>query len=200
MNMAVGLGPPRRLLRVADHLRVWPSAEAVGGNPAQHVGGNPTQIIGGNPALSIGGNSGLNNGDNPGLSIGDNPRQPTAAPLVDTGSLQRMRVFPESRGYTVAELAAHNTEEDCWLAVDGKVYDVSGFLRSHPGGIRIVLPYAGTDATEIFHALHNSDFLEEFGERYRIGHLPGVGESVIPWKGPSRPLNVLKNTYDHSCY
>lgn len=85
------------------------------------------------------------------------------------------RVFPASQGYTMAEVAEHNTEESCWLVVAAKVYDISSFLRSHPGGIRIVLPHAGTDATEIFNKLHNPAFLEEYGDRYRIGHLVGAG-------------------------
>lgn len=34
------------------------------------------------------------------------------------------------------ELQAHNTEEDCWVAVYGKVYDFTDFLAEHPGGTK----------------------------------------------------------------
>lgn len=32
------------------------------------------------------------------------------------------------------ELAKHNTFDDCWMAVRGKVYNVTRYLEFHPGG------------------------------------------------------------------
>ena len=75
--------------------------------------------------------------------------------------------------FSAEEVAQHDSEDDCWLVIGGVVYDVTPFLRSHPGGIAIVLPYAGRDATRIFHELHDLDFLKEFGRRYVIGTLEG---------------------------
>lgn len=49
-----------------------------------------------------------------------------------------------------AQLAAHNTADSCWLLISGKVYDVSGYLTSHPGGADIIIQYCGTDATNAF--------------------------------------------------
>ena len=31
--------------------------------------------------------------------------------------------------FTLADVAEHNTDDDCWIAVDGKVYDVTPFLQ-----------------------------------------------------------------------
>ena len=85
--------------------------------------------------------------------------------------------------FSAEEVAHHDSEEDCWLVIGGVVYDVTPFLRSHPGGIAIVLPYAGRDATRIFHELHDLDFLKEFGRRYVIGTLEGGPAPTEPPRG-----------------
>jgi cytochrome b involved in lipid metabolism len=56
-----------------------------------------------------------------------------------------------SKTITLSELSQHTTKEDCWLAIEGKVYDVTGFIASgkHPGG-EAILQGCGKDATEIF--------------------------------------------------
>ena len=81
--------------------------------------------------------------------------------------------------FTAQQVGQHRSEDDCWLVIDGFVYDITAFLRSHPGGIAIILPYAGRDATRIFHALHDADFLKEFGRRYIVGVLHGVGQPAV---------------------
>ena len=35
---------------------------------------------------------------------------------------------------SVDELRTHASEESCWVCLDGVVYDVTEFSRSHPGG------------------------------------------------------------------
>jgi hypothetical protein len=45
--------------------------------------------------------------------------------------------------YTLEDLAKHASKKDCWMAVNGKVYDVTGFLEDHPGGPDIMLEHAG---------------------------------------------------------
>ncbi|CDK27187.1 unnamed protein product [Kuraishia capsulata CBS 1993] len=52
------------------------------------------------------------------------------------------------------ELSTHSTEDDCWISINGKVYDLSGFARKHPGGTNPILKYAGSDASRIFNSLH----------------------------------------------
>ncbi|PPQ63026.1 hypothetical protein CVT24_005972 [Panaeolus cyanescens] len=55
------------------------------------------------------------------------------------------------------EVAAHNTRESCWIIVHGKVYDVTEFLDEHPGGSKIILKYAGKDATQEYDPIHPPD-------------------------------------------
>lgn len=47
------------------------------------------------------------------------------------------------------ELSKHNTPGDAWVAVEGKVYDVTKYAPIHPGGKKINLGF-GKDATELF--------------------------------------------------
>ncbi|KAH9944576.1 glyoxylate dehydrogenase [Amylocystis lapponica] len=58
---------------------------------------------------------------------------------------------------TGPEVAKHASRESCWIIVHGKVYDVTEFLDEHPGGSRIILKYAGKDATEAYEPIHPPD-------------------------------------------
>ncbi|KAI0036141.1 FMN-dependent dehydrogenase-domain-containing protein [Vararia minispora EC-137] len=52
------------------------------------------------------------------------------------------------------EVATHNSRASCWIIVHGKVYDVTDFLDEHPGGSKIILKYAGKDATCEYEPIH----------------------------------------------
>ena len=57
----------------------------------------------------------------------------------------------ENKSYTLEEIANHSTKDDCWFAIENKVYDAMPFIASqkHPGGAAI-LEGCGKDATELF--------------------------------------------------
>jgi sulfite reductase (NADPH) flavoprotein alpha-component len=76
----------------------------------------------------------------------------TTAPVRAPGTLGD-RVVPAS------ELVTRNDEEaGYWMAIDGGVYDVTGFRHLHPGGTHILVESSGTDATEEYRAvLHHLD-------------------------------------------
>ena len=68
------------------------------------------------------------------------------------------------RSITSAELALHASPGDCWIAVDGIVYDVSKFAKFHPGGESLLHSegIAGRDASDTFHALHRSEVIKKY--------------------------------------
>jgi 4-hydroxysphinganine ceramide fatty acyl 2-hydroxylase len=48
-----------------------------------------------------------------------------------------------------SEIAAHNTAKSCYVTMGTRVFDVTDFIESHPGGGDLVLDYGGKDVTEI---------------------------------------------------
>ena len=53
------------------------------------------------------------------------------------------------------EVAKHNTAGDCWVVLGGKVFDLTAFSPSHPGGSALVTDLAGTDGTAVFKDAHD---------------------------------------------
>merc|ERR1712100_564655 len=78
-------------------------------------------------------------------------------------------------GYTVEEVAKHNTKNDCWVILDGKVLDVTSFLSEHPGGELAILTFAGKDATEEFNMIHPPDVIGKYAPDAVIGQIGGGG-------------------------
>lgn len=49
--------------------------------------------------------------------------------------------------YTLADVAQHGGQDSCWMAIDGKVYDLTGYLDRHPTPASVLLTWCGRDAT-----------------------------------------------------
>ena len=49
---------------------------------------------------------------------------------------------------SLVDLAAHSTEKDCWIAVEGKVYDITAYVPSHPVPPAVLLVWCGKEATK----------------------------------------------------
>jgi len=50
--------------------------------------------------------------------------------------------------YTLAQVAEHATAADCWMAIEGKVYDVSAYVPQHPAPRSVITAWCGKEATE----------------------------------------------------
>uniref|UniRef100_A0A7R9WDF6 Cytochrome b5 heme-binding domain-containing protein n=1 Tax=Pseudictyota dubia TaxID=2749911 RepID=A0A7R9WDF6_9STRA len=69
---------------------------------------------------------------------------------------------PTKKEVTPEELAKHSSDDDCWVAIHGNVYDLTEFAEEHPPGAESILELAGTDGTEAFKAIHNENILDDF--------------------------------------
>ncbi|KAF2216334.1 hypothetical protein CERZMDRAFT_33432 [Cercospora zeae-maydis SCOH1-5] len=66
-----------------------------------------------------------------------------------------------AKTFTFDEVQQHKTNDSCWVILYGNVYDVTSFLPDHPGGSKIILQLAGSDATEEYDPIHPPGTLEE---------------------------------------
>lgn len=81
-----------------------------------------------------------------------------------------------TKSFTLDDVAKHNTRDDLWVCIDGKVFDLSGSFAQllHPGGLPPLLDVAGKECTTEFYGLHRSSVLAnpKFA-RLQIGVLEG---------------------------
>ena len=77
---------------------------------------------------------------------------------------------------------SNNCKDDIWVIIHGKVYDLTNFLPEHPGGQKIILKYAGKDATNSFDPIHPPDIIQRLLP-------PDVFKGVVD---PSALTQVLK--------
>ncbi|KAK4541145.1 hypothetical protein LTR36_008219 [Oleoguttula mirabilis] len=78
---------------------------------------------------------------------------------------------------TGADIAKHNSRESCWVIIHGRAYDVTEFLPEHPGGPKVILKYAGKDATEEYEPIHPPDTLDKFLDKSK--HLGEVDMKTV---------------------
>lgn len=112
---------------------------------------------------------GCNNNTNNTVNMGSTNQntQQTNSNLSNTDS--------QTKIYTLSDIASHSTANSCWMAVNGKVYDVTSFIPNHPGGSAILVG-CGKDATYYFNTKGgrgrpHSQTANELLQQYYIGDL-----------------------------
>lgn len=81
-----------------------------------------------------------------------NEPEPSEVAAASEGMPEETRSEPEAPTlavYSVEEIALHAAADDCWLLIDGKVYDVTEYVARHPGG-KAVVEGCGKDSTELY--------------------------------------------------
>mmetsp|Transcript_35323 Transcript_35323/g.48236 ORF Transcript_35323/g.48236 Transcript_35323/m.48236 type:complete len:263 (+) Transcript_35323:97-885(+) len=73
-----------------------------------------------------------------------------------------------------------------WTVLDGEVYDVTNFMKEHPGGEEPFREAAGEEAAEIFASAGHGDFHKEQLEQYRIGRIKEESEEKEGEKGDEK--------------
>ncbi|GLJ44907.1 hypothetical protein SUGI_0945380 [Cryptomeria japonica] len=82
--------------------------------------------------------------------------------MTDSSSEKLHAKWPK---ISTQELRTHNNVDDLWLSIQGKVYDVTKWVNTHPGGDLPLLNLAGQDVTDAFIAYHPGSawkYLDQF--------------------------------------
>ncbi|KAI0208859.1 Cytochrome B5 [Lamellibrachia satsuma] len=99
----------------------------------------------------------------------------------------------KTREITLAEVKEHSTAEDCWVAINSKVYDVTDYLDIHPGGGESIEAEAGTDSTKAYDLVGHSAYAVSLMAPYQVGVVvEEKKEDPIPEKSVSFILYINK--------
>ncbi|XP_034476439.1 cytochrome b5 reductase 4 [Drosophila innubila] len=129
-----------------------PAVSTLSVNSLQLPSSAPQRLTGGSNGTSSGSGSATGNPRNkcalkPGYSLMSWVRLcNSGADLAGTGG----RVVPVSR----SELARHNQVNDAWMAIRGRVFNVTRYMDFHPGGVDELMRGVGRDATKLFDEVH----------------------------------------------
>ena len=77
--------------------------------------------------------------------------------------------------YTMDDVAAHSSAEDCWMAIGGEVYELTAYLPQHPTRPSVIVPWCGKEATHAYNTKNSgrphSSYATGLLKQYRIGAL-----------------------------
>lgn len=97
------------------------------------------------------------------------------------------------------QIKMHNSKDDCWIVIHGKVYNITNYLDDHPGGSEIILSSAGSDASHLFDDIGHSQAAVTLLDKYEIGVCdspiiakePSFFQRLFAWVFPSIPKEKI---------
>jgi L-lactate dehydrogenase (cytochrome) len=91
-----------------------------------------------------------------------------------------------SRKTSPRGLAEHGRASSAFIAVNGVVWDCTGFAETHPGGAGVIRNAWGKDASEVYNKVHSPGLLKSFLGAKKI---VGVFDNPGPVKSSSTTAN-----------
>ncbi|KAH3769637.1 hypothetical protein DPMN_170910 [Dreissena polymorpha] len=95
----------------------------------------------------------------------------SSSKLVEVEPVFEPKPAPDVGQFTLEDVSFHSDASSCWIVIADKVYDVTDFLHTHPGGEEIILENAGSDATISFQSKGHSASAVDTMAKYCIGEL-----------------------------
>lgn len=91
------------------------------------------------------------------------------SPRTEKSAAERERLV------SLDELARHNRATDCWMAIEGGVYDFTRYISVHPAAPAVLTKWCGKEATEAFntkgYGSPHSPAARAMLPKYRVGKL-----------------------------
>jgi cytochrome b involved in lipid metabolism len=81
---------------------------------------------------------------------------PLAGATTGSGSSGRNGAVgtPVASALTATEVLKHSTGSDCWSVINGEVYDLTSYVKDHPGGASLLKAICGKDGSASFAGQH----------------------------------------------
>jgi cytochrome b involved in lipid metabolism len=83
-------------------------------------------------------------------SVPQTQKQPPATLGDSTNPTSTGSTTSTTGTITAAQLATHSNQNDCWTSINGRVYDVTSVISTHPAGPEVILATCGKDGTAAF--------------------------------------------------
>ncbi|CAG0918719.1 unnamed protein product [Notodromas monacha] len=118
---------------------------------------------------------GLNHQPNNNNVVGNTNNTDSFCPVISSAQVPRptdctpIEDLPVISMDTVAE---HYHDDDCWVILYDLIYDITDFIREHPGGAEVLLEHAGCDATMAFRGVGHSKQALLSMDKMVVGVLP----------------------------
>ena len=102
------------------------------------------------------------------------------------------------REITLDELAEHDSEDSCWKAINGRVYDITDYIPNHPTPPHVIANWCGQESTEAWDGIGggsgHSATAAAMLERYRVGVLAGSGLTAEDLAADATPAEAERAT------
>jgi len=104
------------------------------------------------------------------LTNNQSPTPPVVKPII---------LPTENITLNMIEIAKHNTQTDCWFLISGKVYNITSYFGSHPGGNAKMLATCGEDATAEYATKNPSATSSSGGSSHSSGATTMLGNYYL---------------------
>jgi cytochrome b involved in lipid metabolism len=80
----------------------------------------------------------------------------SATPAPSKSAEESNSAAPAPVVYTMERVRANNSADYCYTVISGNVYDLTKWIKSHPGGSGAILSLCGKDGTAAYNGMHGN--------------------------------------------